>query len=209
MRLRNVKGASSIIDSSSYIIKDYFDFRGNFKSAFNNDNDIHIEIGMGKGDFIIGMALNNPNINFIGIEKFDSVMARAVQKLENYDIPNLRLIRRDALKIDEVFYNEVSKIYLNFSDPWPKKRHADRRLTSRVFLEKYDSIFKDSKCIVQKTDNMSLFEYSVMSFNNYGYIIDDLSLDLHSRNDFDNVITEYEKKFSEQGNPIYMISLHK
>ena len=209
MRLRNVTGAHSIIESSSYVIKDYQNLRGNFKSLFNNDNDIHIEIGMGKGDFIKGMALTYPNINFIGIEKFDSVLVRAVQKLEGYDIPNLKLIRMDALNIDEVFNKEISKIYLNFSDPWPKKRHSNRRLTSNAFLEKYDRIF-ESRCeIVQKTDNRELFEYSIMSFNNYGYKIDDISLDLHKRENLVNVETEYEKKFAELGNPIYMISLHK
>ena len=209
MRLRHVKDAYSIINSSSYVIKNFNDFKGDFKSIFNNDNEIHIEIGMGKGDFIIGMAEKYPDINFIGIEKFDSVIVRAVEKLENLEIPNLRLIRMDALYIDDVFDKEVSKIYLNFSDPWPKKRHADRRLTSPVFLKKYDKIFIGNPMIVQKTDNRELFEYSIMSFNNYGYLIDDISLDLHSREDIDNVETEYERKFVSLGNPIYMISLHK
>ena len=209
MRLRHVKDAYSIINSSSYVIKNFNDFKGDFKSIFNNDNEIHIEIGMGKGDFIIGMAEKYPDINFIGIEKFDSVIVRAVEKLENLEIPNLRLIRMDALYIDDVFDKEVSKIYLNFSDPWPKKRHADRRLTSSVFLKKYDKIFIGNPMIVQKTDNRELFEYSIMSFNNYGYLIDDISLDLHSREDIDNVETEYERKFVSLGNPIYMISLHK
>lgn len=209
MRLRNVKNAKNIIESSKYIIKDYEQYKGNFNKLFNNKNEIHIEIGMGKGNFIKGMAEKYPNINFIGIEKFDSVLARAVQKLEDTEIPNLRIIRMDALIIDEIFEKEISKIYLNFSDPWPKKRHANRRLTSKMFLEKYDKIFKDKKQITQKTDNRELFEYSIMSFNNYGYIIDDISLDLHKRENLENVETEYEKKFKELGNPIYMISLHK
>ena len=209
MRLRNVKDAKKIIEASDYVLLDYDKYRGCFNKLFNNNNEIHIEIGMGKGNFIMGMAIKYPDINFIGIEKFDSVLVRAVQKLEYEDIPNLKIIRMDALNIDSVFSNEISKIYLNFSDPWPKKRHANRRLTSPVFLEKYDKIFKDKKQIVQKTDNRELFEYSVMSFNNYGYIIDDISLDLHKRENLDNVETEYEKKFKELGNPIYMISLHK
>lgn len=209
MRLRNVKGAKEIIDKSEYIIKNYEDLKGNFKSVFANNNAIHLEIGMGKGDFIIGMALKYPDINFIGIEKFDSVIARALQKLDGLSIPNLRLIRMDARFVDDVFYKEISRIYLNFSDPWPKKRHSSRRLTSFVFLKKYDSIFNGRCEIVQKTDNRELFEYSIMSFNNYGYIIDDLSLDLHSREELDNVMTEYEKKFVSLGNPIYMVSLHK
>ncbi len=209
MRLRNVKGAKDVIEKSDYIINNYYDYKGKFNLLFNNDNPIHIEIGMGKGDFIIGMALNNPSINFIGIEKFDSVLVRAVQKLEGQNIPNLRLIRMDALDIDNVFFKEVECLYLNFSDPWPKERHARRRLTSDVFLSKYDSIFRDLCNIVMKTDNRKLFEYSIMSFNNYGYSIDMLSLDLYNDDLTGNVQTEYEKKFVEKGNVIYKISVHK
>ncbi len=209
MRLRNVKGAKEIIESSSYIINNYMDYKGDFKSLFDNDNPIHIEIGMGKGDFIIGMALCNPDINFIGIEKFDSVLVRAIQKLEDKVIPNLRLIRMDALGIDDVFYKEIECIYLNFSDPWPKERHARRRLTSEVFLSKYDSLFNDKCNIIMKTDNRKLFEYSIMSFNNYGYLIDSLSLDLYNDDLTGNVQTEYEKKFVSNGDVIYRISVHK
>ncbi len=209
MRLRNVRGASEIISASSYVIDDYKSYRGSFKSLFGNDNDIHVEIGMGKGDFIIGMALKYPNINFIGIEKFDSVLVRAVQKLNDLVIPNLKLIRMDAMDIDNVFDKEVSVVYLNFSDPWPKARHENRRLTSPIFLRKYDLIFSGVKRIVQKTDNRKLFEYSIMSYNNYGYVIDRLSLDLYNDDISDNVSTEYEKKFVQFGSVIYMISVHK
>lgn len=209
MRLRNVRGANEIIEKSKYIINNYFDYKGEFSSLFGNDNPISIEVGMGKGDFIIGMALANPSVNFIGIEKFDSVLVRAVQKLETLDIPNLRLIRMDALNIDSVFSKEVSCLYLNFSDPWPKERHSKRRLTSDVFLKKYDFIFKNKCCIVMKTDNRKLFEYSIMSFNNYGYIIDDISLDLYHDDLIGNVQTEYEKKFVANGDIIYRISVHK
>lgn len=209
MRLRNVKGAADIINESPYIIDNYMDYKGNFKTLFNNDNPIHIEIGMGKGDFVINMALNNPLVNFIGIEKFDSVLVRAVQKLEKLNIPNLRLIRMDALNIDEVFSQEIECIYLNFSDPWPKERHARRRLTSEIFLNKYDSLFKDSCKIAMKTDNRKLFEYSIISLTNYGYTIDLLSLDLYNDDLNDNVQTEYEKKFVSNGNTIYKISVHK
>lgn len=209
MRLRNVKGASDIIKKSSYIIDNYLDYKGNFKSLFGNDNPLHVEIGMGKGDFIIGMALANPSINFIGIEKFDSVLVRAVQKLESLDIPNLRLIRMDALDINNVFDKEISCIYLNFSDPWPKERHSRRRLTSNVFLSKYDSVFKDVCNIIMKTDNRKLFEYSIISFTSYGYSIDLLSLDLYKDDLTGNVQTEYEKKFVLSGNIIYKICVHK
>ena len=209
MRLRNVKGAKEAIDNSLYVINDYEKYKGEFKKIFNNDHDIHIEIGMGKGDFIINMALNNPDINYIGIEKFDSVMVRALQKLSNIDIKNLKLIRMDAMEINNVFDEEISKMYLNFSDPWPKERHKSRRLTSEIFLKKYDKIFKGDKFITMKTDNRKLFEYSVKSLTNYGYLIDDLSLDLYNDDISLNVQTEYEKKFVEKGNLIYMISVHK
>lgn len=208
MRLRNVKGAKEEIEKSKYIIEDYEQYKGNFKSIFKNNNEIHIEIGMGKGDFIKGMALKYPNINFIGIEKFDSVMVRAVQKLEETEIPNLKLIKMDALNIDKIFDKEIECIYLNFSDPWPKSRHEKRRLTSDVFLEKYDKILK-TKQIIMKTDNRKLFEYSIISLTNYGYKIDEISLDLHNDDIKDNVETEYEKKFVSLGNVIYRISVHK
>ena len=204
MRLRNVKGASEVINNSPFIIKDYKNYKGKYNTLFDNNNPIHIEIGMGKGDFIIGMAKNNPDINFIGIEKYDSVLVRAIEKLDE-DITNLKLIRMDAGEIDEVFDKEVDVIYLNFSDPWPKKRHANRRLTSTNFLKKYDNIFKNDKTIVMKTDNRKLFEFSLIEFSSYGYKIEDISLDLHKDNIEDNIETEYEKKFSSLGYPIYKV----
>lgn len=208
MRLRNVKGAGTIIENCPYIIKDYEDYKGNFKSLFDNNHELHIEIGMGKGDFIIGMAKKYPNINFIGIEKFDSVIVRAIEKLDS-DIPNLRLIRMDAEDIDEVFYKEVDTLYLNFSDPWPKKRHEDRRLTSLKFLKKYDNIFKNIKKIVMKTDNRKLFEFSLMEFCNYDYKIKSISLDLYKDDTSYNVATEYETKFNSLGYPIYKVTVKK
>ena len=212
MRLRNVKDASIKINASNYIIKDYEDYKGNYKSIFNNDNKLCIEIGMGKGDFIIGMARNNPDINYIGIEKYDSVMVRAVEKLDRLDIginiQNLKLIKMDAEYIDKVFDKEIDTIYLNFSDPWPKDRHEKRRLTSSNFLKKYDSLFKSTKHIIFKTDNRKLFEYSIMTLTDYGYTINNISLDLHS-DDIFNVETEYEKRFSNLGYPIYMIDVTK
>lgn len=209
MRLRNVKGAKEIIESSNYVVLDYKKYRGNYNKLFKNNNPIYVEIGMGKGKFIIDNAIKYPNINFIGIEKYDSVVVRAIQKLEDKDIPNLKIIRMDALEITDVFDKEVSRIYLNFSDPWPKDRHEHRRLSSDIFLKKYDLIFKDNKNIVMKTDNRNLFEYSVKSFVNYGYKINDISLDLHQANYPDNIMTEYEKKFVSKGSPIYMINVSK
>ena len=208
MRLRNVKGASKRIEQSPYIINNYKDYKGNFSSLFLNNNPINIEIGMGKGLFIINMAKNNPDINYIGIEKFDSVMVRAIEKLESENIPNLKLIKMDAEKIDEIFNQEIDKVYLNFSDPWPKDRHEKRRLTSKIFLNKYDKIFKSLKNIVFKTDNRKLFEYSLKSFTDYGYQIKTISLDLHN-DEIPNVETEYEIKFSSKGYPIYMVNVIK
>lgn len=209
MRLRNVKGAKEIIESSNYVVLNYKEHKGKYSKLFGNDNPIYIEIGMGKGKFIIDNALKYPNINFIGIEKYDSVVVRAIQKLDNKDIPNLKIIRMDALEIDDVFDHEISKTYLNFSDPWPKDRHAHRRLSSEIFLKKYDHIFKDIKNITMKTDNRKLFEYSVKSFVDYGYKINDISLDLHSDIYPDNIMTEYEEKFVNKGNQIYMVDVIK
>lgn len=209
MRLRNVKGAKEKIENSKYIILNYEDYKGNFKEIFNNDNPICIEIGTGKGKFIKGMALKNPNVNYIGIEKFDSVIVRALEKVEDEDIPNLRYIRMDATEIEKAFKNEVDTIYLNFSDPWPKARHAIRRLTSINFLKKYDNLFAGEKKIEFKTDNRHLFEFSIMQFNEYGYTIDEICLNLYDEDTTENVATEYEEKFSSKGFPIYKIVVHK
>ena len=201
MRLRNV-----IIDSSEYIIKDYKNYKGNYNKLFKNNNPIHIEIGMGKGNFIINMAKKYPNINFIGIEKYDSVIARSVQKIDDF-IPNLKLIRMDATEIDEVFDKEIDVIYLNFSDPWPKNRHEHRRLTCERFLKRYDKLFKNKKNIIMKTDNRKLFEFSIISFIDHDYKIKNISLNLYEDDLTDNVKTEYEEKFSSMGYPIYKIEV--
>ena len=208
MRLKNVKGAKETIEKSKYIIKDPKTYRGKYKELFNNNNEIHTEIGMGKGDFIIGMAQKYPNINFIGIEMFDSVILRAVQKLEDIDLPNLKLIRIDATEIEEIFDKEIDTIYLNFSDPWPKNRHEHRRLTSERFLKRYDNIFKRKPHIIQKTDNRKLFEFSLKTYVDYGYKIKDISLNLHEEK-LENVETEYERKFASLGYPIYMAEVYK
>ncbi len=209
VRQRNVKNKKEIINSSKYIILNPKEYLGKWKSLFNNSNPIYIEIGMGKGDFILENAKRYPDINFIGIEKYDSIIALAIKKIEVLDIPNLKLIRMDALEINEVFSHEIDKVFLNFSDPWPKPRHAKRRLTSEVFLEKYDNIFKKDKIIEMKTDNRNLFEYSLVSFTNYGYIISEISLDLHHSDYPDNIMTEYERKFSLKNNCIYFVKVVK
>ena len=208
MRLRNVKNASQIIDNSNYVIKNPEDYKGNYKKLFQNNNTINIEIGMGKGDFIIGMAKKYPNINFIGIEKYESVMVRAIEKLEGTDLPNLKLIRMDAINIDDVFYKEIDTVYLNFSDPWPKKRHAKRRLTSDVFLKLYDNIYSGISHIIMNTDNIILFSSSLVTLSNYGYHFKRVSLDLEHE-DIDNVVTEYENKFMNLGIKINYLDAYK
>ena len=204
MRLKHIKDADKIIKKSNYIIENPEEYKGKWNKLFNNDNNIEIEIGTGKGKFIIEKALQNSNINFIGIEKYDSPLVSAVKKLEELDITNLRLICYDAFTIDNIFDKEISKIYLNFSDPWPKKRHTKRRLTSSRFLEKYDLIFKDTKMIEMKTDNDDLFDYSCESFSEYGYKI--VSKDT---NHISDITTEYEDKFRSIGKNINYISVVK
>ncbi len=208
MRLRNVKNKEEIMNSSSYLILDPKKYCGSWSNLFENANPIYIEIGMGKGNFIIENSLRYPNINFIGIEKYDSIVSRCLQKIPE-GLTNLKIVRMNALEIDEVFKSEIDLIYLNFSDPWPKKRWHKRRLTSEVFLKKYDSIFKSVKKIVQKTDNQELFEYSIESLSSYGYKLSSVSLDLHKLNEKDNIMTEYEEKFTKKGLPIYRLIASK
>lgn len=208
MRLKHVKGAHEKIEKSEMVIKNPESYKGSFCDLFVNHHPIHIEIGMGKGNFIIGMALKYPDVNFIGIEKYDSVLVRALDKLDE-PLPNLKFIRMDATMIENVFNHEIDVIYLNFSDPWPKKRHAHRRLTSPEFLKRYDALFKEQKNIVMKTDNRKLFEYSLISFNENGYHFDELSLNLYQDDLTDNVQTEYERKFHELGFSIYKIRVYK
>ncbi len=208
MRLRNVKNKDVILANCQILIKDANLKKGKWQEEFGNHNPIFIEIGMGKGDFIIENAIKYPDVNFIGIEKYDSVLAKAIGKL-NHDIKNLRFVRMDAIDISDIFDKEISRLYLNFSDPWPKDRHARRRLTSEVFLEKYENIFKDTKEIHQKTDNRNLFEYSLISYNLKGYKIEDISLDLHNSNRENIIMSEYEKKFIKKNNIIYYVVVKK
>lgn len=211
MRLRNKKNANEIVNKSSYIIREPKVEKGNWNKVFGNNNEIHIEIGMGKGNFIINMALNNPNINYIGLEMYDSVIVSAVNTLEQREdkITNLKLIRMDATEIEEVFEREVSRIYLNFSDPWPKSKHAKRRLTSEEFLKRYDNIFISNKVIYQKTDNNDLFEFSMESLINHGYTLKNVTRDLYNNMIEGNVATEYETKFSQKGIKINRLEAFK
>lgn len=208
MRLRNVKNKDKILNSSSFLVKNPKNYYGRWNEYFGNNNPIYIEIGMGKGKFIREHAKRYPDINFIGIEKYDSVVAKCLPKIDD-SFSNLAIIRMDALEIEKVFCHEVSRIYLNFSDPWPKKRHHLRRLSSKVFLEKYESIFTSDCDIWMRTDNADLFCYSLMSFSQSGYIFKNLTFDLHKDILEDFITTEYEDRFSKQGMPIYQVEAFK
>ncbi len=208
MRLRKVKNALEKVNNSKYIIINPKEYKGKFQKIFNNDNPICLEIGTGKGNFIKSMALNHPNINYIGMEKSESVLVRAVEKVEELEINNLRFILGDAKELRDIFNKEIDTIYLNISDPWPKNRHSKRRLTSEVFLELYEDIFKSDKHIVMKTDNILLFGYSLSSLSLYGYKLKKVSLDLHSE-DIENYMTEYEEKFSNMGYKINYVDAYK
>ena len=205
MRLRNVPGAREVMIENKYVFTEPEGMKGTWKDVFGNSNPVHIEIGMGKGVFITTLASQNPDINYVGIEKYSSVLLRAVEKQDELQLPNLRFIRMDAENINEVFgKDEVDRIYLNFSDPWPKDRHAKRRLTSRTFLERYNAILAPEGHIEFKTDNRGLFDFSLEEIPQAGWKIDDYTFDLHHDDSMNqgNIMTEYEEKFSSLGNPI-------
>ena len=208
MRLRKVKNALEMLEKSPYYIQNPFENKGHWQNVFPNKQPIHLEIGMGKGQFLIEMAKKYPEINFIGIEKYDSVLVRAIEKVQKEEIPNLFFLCVDAKEISNVFAKEITTIYLNFSDPWPKTRHAKRRLTSPDFLNVYDNIFVNKKEIIQKTDNPLLFTYSLEELSKHGYVLEKISLDL-AKEKIANVKTEYEEKFMELGYPIYYVHAYK
>lgn len=211
MRLRNIPESAEAIKNSDYVIENDRIEKFNWKGEFGNDHPIHIEVGMGKGQFITQLAKRNPDINYIGIEKYTSVLYRAIQKLEEEDIPNLRFLCIDAEIIDKIFPEKgIDRIYLNFSDPWPKERHAKRRLPSRQFLARFDVILKEDGMIEFKTDNRGLFDFAVEEVEETKWKMDVLTYDLHADDVLNegNIMTEYEEKFSAKGNPIhkYIIS---
>ena len=212
MRLKNVPGSKEYIAASNFVIHDETERKGKVREYFSNNKPIRIEIGMGKGQFIYEMAKQNPDINYVGIEKYSSVLLRAIQKMEEEPLPNLIFIRMDAEDITDVFdAGEVDKIYLNFSDPWPKDRHAKRRLESRQFLKRYETILKDSGFIEFKTDNNDLFDFALEEVEAAGWKMIAFTRDLHADKKLcaGNIMTEYEAKFSAMGNPINKYIIQK
>lgn len=213
MRLRNITGSREAIAGSAYVVREELQARcpGTWKDIFGNGHPIHVEIGMGKGKFIHTMAMGHPDVNYVGIEKYSSVLLRAIQKMEREELPNLKFLRMDAENVDKVFGpGEVDRIYLNFSDPWPKDRHAKRRLPSREFLARYDRILTKDGQLEFKTDNRALFDFALEELEPAGWKAQAVTFDLHGDAALmeGNIMTEYEEKFSALGNPIckYVIS---
>ena len=204
MRLRNIKGADEAINNSIYCILYPSQQKGCWHEFLGNDRPIHIEVGMGKGRFLMELAAQNPDINYIGIERYTSVLLRAVQKMDEAPLPNVHFLCIDAANLNEIFdEGEVDRIYLNFSDPWPKDRHAKRRLTSRQFLARYDEVLDRGSKIIFKTDNRPLFDFSLEEAEEAGWTILLHTFDLHhSEYVAGNIMTEYEEKFVAKGNPI-------
>lgn len=211
MRLRNIKGSREIVATDENVVQNPEQYKGKWSSLFGNDHPIHVEIGMGKGKFIIEMATLHPEINYIGIEKYSSVLLRALEKKKEVELSNLYFIRYDAEYLNDIFdENELARIYLNFSDPWPKDRHAKRRLTSKEFLARYDKCLKKDGCIIFKTDNRDLFDFSLEQAKEAGWSTDEVTFNLHHSDYLEgNVMTEYEEKFVAVGKPINRMILYR
>lgn len=214
VRLRNIRGSREVIAESPYVIHEEESRAGTWKEIFGNDHPVCIEIGMGKGKFIMETARRNPQNNYVGIEKYSSVLLRALEKMDQEEQPlkNLYFVRMDAEYITKVFAaGEVSGIYLNFSDPWPKDRHAKRRLTSPEFLRRYDQILIPEGKVEFKTDNRPLFDFSLESVKEAGWKLDAVTFDLHhdDKMNQNNIMTEYEERFSAQGNPIHKMIISR
>jgi tRNA (guanine-N7-)-methyltransferase len=207
MRLRNVRGSRETIAADTCVLHDpeeQMAQKGHWRELFGNDNPIHIEVGMGKGQFIMTLAAQNPDINYIGIEKYSSVLVRALEKYHNYGGSNIFFLRMDAEDIVDIFdKDEVDRIYLNFSDPWPKDRHAKRRLTSKEYWSRYNQILRPDGQVIFKTDNRDLFDFSLEQVEEAGWHLVNVTFDLHhSEYVVGNVMTEYEERFTAKGNPI-------
>ena len=201
MRMRNPKNMDEILNSCNYFLTE---------DLFNNDNDICLEIGMGKGNFLLGMCLNHPNINYIGVEKYSSVICSAIKKINEYELDNLKILNIDIMDIPQYLYGKIKTIYLNFSDPWPKDRHAKRRLTSVQFLSRYDQFLEPDGRVIFKTDNRPLFDFSLEQVEEAGWILENHTFDLHHSEFLEgNVMTEYESKFVAEGKPINRMVIYR
>jgi tRNA (guanine-N7-)-methyltransferase len=211
MRLRNISGSREMVATNEFVVHEPEQLKGKWSTLFDNNNPIHIEIGMGKGKFIMKLAAENPEINYIGIEKYSSVLLRALEKRKDVELSNLYFIRFDAEYLNDIFdTDEISRIYLNFSDPWPKDRHARRRLTSKEFFQRYDKCLKKEGEVIFKTDNRSLFDFSLEEVKLAGWELRDVTFDLH-HSEFlgGNVMTEYEERFVALGNPIHKLTAYR
>lgn len=213
MRLRHITGSEDYVAQSEYVVHEPEKRKGQWQQFFGNEHPIHVEIGMGKGQFIEQMALTHPDINYIGIERYDTVMLKALKKrealmAEGATLQNLTFISIDARLLADVFETgEIDRIYLNFSDPWPKDRQANRRLTSPVFMKIYQQFLKQDGDLEFKTDNEGLFDYSLQSIPEAGWTLTAVTRDLHHDDQMNqgNIMTEYEEKFSAKGNPIFKL----
>lgn len=206
MQYKKVNNADSILNSSKYLIKNPSNYKNNWHSVFNNNNKIMLELGMGRGAFIIEMAKKYPNTNFIGLELDKNQTAYALERLVRENIPNLRIICDDAKNIINIFGKEIDTIYLTFSEPWPKKDDQRKRFTHESYLRLYDRVFKKNKHIILKTDNKILFASSLESLSNYWYTFDKVSLDLHSdERNIPNIMTDFEMQYYKEKRPIYYV----
>ena len=206
MKYNIIKDAEKIINKSNHVMKNPQNYKNKWNTVFNNNNPICLELGMGRGDFIINMAKTHPKVNYIGLELYPSQMVKATKRLVNQKLPNLRLINSDAREIDKIFGKEIDTIYLTFSEPWPKKRDEKNRFTHESYLKLYDKIFKKYKHIILKTDNKGLFAYSLETLSQYWYTFDKISLDLHNDEDpIPNIMTDFEQQYFKEGRPIYYL----
>ena len=206
MEYKVIKDAGKIVGRSPYVVNNPTQYKNKWHDLFGNNNPIYLELGMGRGDFIINMAKTYPKINFIGLEVVDSQMVKAVNRLNNQQLPNLKLINYDAHEIDNIFGKEIDTIYLTFCDPWPKRIDEKKRFTHVNYLKIYDKIFKRDKHIILKTDNKGFFAYSLQTLSQYWYVFDRVSLDLHhDENPIPNIMTDFERRYFEEGRPIYYV----
>ena len=209
MRYNTVKNAESIINNASILVKNPSQYKGKWHEVFGNNNPICLELGMGRGSFIIEMALNNSNMNFIGLELDHNQTAYAINNIGNRKISNLRIICADAKEIANFFGKEIDTIYLTFSEPWPKKGDEKKRFTHYDYLKLYDRIFKKDKHIIMKTDNKLLFQASLEYLSDYWYVFDKVSLDLHNdERNIKNVMTDFERQYYRENRQIYYLDAY-